>query len=275
MKTYQYSLFLFLLLMFSNSHAEEKPYAIIQNVKDKTLSDTAASVTFTFINQHKEPLQIPVTPSYNGNLYLGAADEHGNITMPLKPGKYKFIFLYQKGILPYYMEEDTYGVSTDSIQVDAAHRIIIQINLGDVPAERDKDQEVVKKPVLYFYPTQKQAIQVVLKPKGQLLFSYPLYNNGWSFTGEPNGNIELNGKQYRYLFWEAATENIKNHFQPTQGFVIARNQLLAFLEEQLQTMGLNTAEQQDFITFWYPQMADNDYSFIILCLTNPVTTWPA
>lgn len=262
MKPYPYSLLLCLLLVFLNSHAAEKPYDILLNVKDKTLSDTDAIVTFTFINQHKEPLQIPVTASYNGNLFLRAADANGNIIMPLKPGKYTFIFLYKKGILPDYMEEDTYGVSTDSIQVDAAHRMIIRINLGDVPSEKEKDHEVVKKPVLYFYPTQKQAIHVVLKPKGQLLFSYPLYNNGWSFTGEPNGNIDLNGKQYRYLFWEAATDNLRAHFQPTQGFVVAQTDLLGFLEEKLEAMGLSAAEQQDFITYWYPQMADNAYSYI-------------
>ncbi len=187
MKPYQYSLFLCLLLIFLKGHAAEKPYVIIQDIKDNTLSDTAATVTFTFVNQHNEPVQIPVIPSYNGNLYLQPADSQGNVTIPLKPGKYKFIFLYKKGILPDYLEEGTYGVSTDSIQVGAASKLKIRVNLGDIPAQ--KEHEVVKKPVLYFYPPQKQAIHVSLKPIGQLLFSYPLYNNGWSFTGEPNGNI--------------------------------------------------------------------------------------
>lgn len=266
MKNIKYHIALFFLfIMYSfigYCQNNNKPFKISDSYFDSTIQKNESRVKFVFVNTKNDKVNTSVTLFYNNTLNTTNQEENGNYQLTLSPGKYKFTFIYKKNQdLPYFVQDD-YIISTDSIQVDAAHRMIIRINLGDVPSEKEKDHEVVKKPVLYFYPTQKQSIHVILKPKGQLLFSYPLYNNGWSFTGEPNGNIDLNGKQYRYLFWEAATENIKNHFQPTQGFVVAQTDLLGFLEEKLEAMGLSAAEQQDFITYWYPQMADNAYSYI-------------
>jgi hypothetical protein len=43
---------------------------------------------------------------------------------------------------------------------------------------------------------------------------------------------------------------------------VSTDKLLYFLENSLASMGLNSTEAQDFITFWYPQMIKNEKNTI-------------
>lgn len=119
----------------------------------------------------------------------------------------------------------------------------------------------LEKPVIYLYPTQKQAIHVQLNYKGQLTHTYPTYaSNGWHVTAEPNGTLyDKNGQEYYALFWEGIP---KKTLQATTGFVVPGNRTAQFLEEKLAYLGLNRREANEFIMYWLPRMENNPYNFI-------------
>jgi hypothetical protein len=58
------------------------------------------------------------------------------------------------------------------------------------------------------------------------------------------------------LFWEAKTTGLKYQSisNDVDGFLIATDTLVPFLENALNQLGLNAKEQTDFITFWAPQL---------------------
>ncbi|MBC7861908.1 MAG: hypothetical protein IAF38_02980 [Bacteroidia bacterium] len=121
---------------------------------------------------------------------------------------------------------------------------------------------VKKKPVIYFYPEKKTDIAVSLEIKGEFTFTYPEYKNGWNFSAEPNGTINMNGKTYNYLFWEGESDFSYEEINSEEGYMVESDTLLNFFENSLSAMGLNTKETQDFITFWYPIMKKNPRNYI-------------
>ena len=48
-------------------------------------------------------------------------------------------------------------------------------------------EPILDKPVIYLYPTEITDITVRLNFDGELLFTYPLYRDGWSVTAHPDG----------------------------------------------------------------------------------------
>ncbi len=121
------------------------------------------------------------------------------------------------------------------------------------------------KPVIYLYPEKETKIEVDLAIKGDLTFTYPKYNNGWSITALPDGTLKSdNGRTYPYLFWEGESDSInfvrKN--EQLEGFLIKTDTIISFLEHQLETIGLNHREQTDFITFWGPRLESKKYALI-------------
>jgi hypothetical protein len=119
----------------------------------------------------------------------------------------------------------------------------------------------VDKPVIYLYPTEKQAIHVQLDFDGALTHTYPKYPaDGWKVTAEPNGRLfDENNQEYYALFWEG---HPKTEIIPHTGFVVPGEETAAFLEEKLAYLGLNRREANEFIMYWLPKMEDNPYNFI-------------
>lgn len=119
----------------------------------------------------------------------------------------------------------------------------------------------VKKPVIYIYPTETSKVDVSLDLEGELTYSYPSYNNGWSVIASPDGTLTdpSKGTQYSYLFWEGITEA---SYDMSQGFVVKGEEVTTFLEDKLTFLGLNEKERNDFIVYWAPQLAQNSYNLI-------------
>ena len=46
------------------------------------------------------------------------------------------------------------------------------------------------------------------------------------------------------------------------GFVVARDDVVGFLEEKLALLGLDEREAADFITYWAPRMRVNEYTLV-------------
>lgn len=115
------------------------------------------------------------------------------------------------------------------------------------------------KPVIYFYPEEEMDISISLDYNGELMYTYPKYENGWDITAYPDGTVIHNSKEYSYLFWEGITDV---EYDLSKGFVIKGEDTVEFLQEKLAYLGLTPREYNEFIVFWLPLMEDNKYNLI-------------
>ncbi len=118
---------------------------------------------------------------------------------------------------------------------------------------------MVEKPVIYLYPEQTTDVMIKLDFNGELLYTYPAYENGWEVTANPNGSIISDGEQYSYLFWEGYSDI---DYDLSKGFVVRGRDTEAFLIEKLKYMGLTPVEYNEFIVYWVPRMIENEYNLI-------------
>ena len=127
----------------------------------------------------------------------------------------------------------------------------------------------VYKPVLYLYPQEERQLTVTLDVAGELETVYPAPGSqvqtdkgvqaSWTVDAAPDGTLtDASGRTYPSLFWDGPVWQEA----PEQGFVVAREDAVPFLEEKLGQLGLNDQEAADFITFWAPQIRANEYTFI-------------
>lgn len=122
---------------------------------------------------------------------------------------------------------------------------------------------LVRKPVIYLYPTQPTQVSVSLDfTRGPVVVEYPKRENGsWTVNAQPDGKLLKGDREYPYLFWEAKPTT-PYQFDQTEGFCLAREEFVPFFEEKLKFLGLNDKEITDFITYWYPLMKGNQYTYI-------------
>ena len=148
----------------------------------------------------------------------------------------------------YFIELDkTYAEQTINIVVD-------DIN--------NSDPNVAYKPIIYIYPEQEQNVKVTLGSSDKLLVSYPVYNNGWNILAKPDGTLIDNktNRELYSLYYES--ENNVNFKIENEGFVISKDEIIPFLEEKLEILGLNPREQEEFIIYWLPILQKNNYTYI-------------
>ena len=122
-----------------------------------------------------------------------------------------------------------------------------------------EDEVLTEKPVLYLYPEETAEVSVKLDYQGRLTTTYPAYNDGWVVTAEPDGTLEMDGKEYSYLFWEGVSDA---EYDFSKGFVVAGEDTAEFLQEKLAHLGLTPREYNEFIVFWLPRMEGNPYNLI-------------
>ncbi len=124
------------------------------------------------------------------------------------------------------------------------------------------DTDVVKKPVIYLYPTEDNTpIDVQLNFDGEFTQLDPEFNtdNGWSVVADSAGQIRLNEDTYPNLFWEGIP-NVEYTIE--QGFCVSGNDTQEFLEDKLEYIGLSDSEIADFIDYWEPILKENPYNII-------------
>lgn len=122
------------------------------------------------------------------------------------------------------------------------------------------DRVEVKKPIIYLYPETSINVSVKLGYDNMLTTSYPLYNNGWDVKANPDGTLIHNGRELYSLYYES---NLKTTPRITnEGFVVAKENLISFLEEKLAVLGLNSKETEEFIIYWLPVLEQNEYNYI-------------
>lgn len=117
------------------------------------------------------------------------------------------------------------------------------------------------KPMIYLYPEQEQRVSVSLDYNGKFTHVYPSFsaNTTWQVTAKPDGTILCNNREYYALFWEGVKDKT---YKMDKGFCVKGSDTEKFLEEKLETLGLNHREIKEFIVYWLPQMEDNPYNII-------------
>lgn len=140
--------------------------------------------------------------------------------------------------------------------------ILIVLLLGVLVAyQQDINDTKELKPMIYLYPKKEQRISVSLDYKGQITHVYPSFsaNTIWQVTAKPDGTILCNNREYYALFWEGVKEKT---YKMNEGFCVKGSDTEKFLEEKLETLGLDHREINEFIVYWLPQMEDNPYNII-------------
>ena len=133
--------------------------------------------------------------------------------------------------------------------------------LFGLPEILGANEPVMDKPVIYLYPEGKTDVEVKIDYNGELICTYPEYDDGWSVTAMPDGTLidKKTGKEYSYLFWEGIS---KAEYDFSRGFVVKGEDTAQFLQDTFAKMGLTPKEYNEFIVYWLPRMQNNEYNFI-------------
>jgi hypothetical protein len=139
------------------------------------------------------------------------------------------------------------------------------------------DTNMVRKPNIYLYPDHNCQLSVMIDFPlgGDIVTSVPAYNTGWNVWVDTAGRIN---DTFEYLFYESIQPDV---WQTDTGWVIKRNELNGFFEENLSAYGFSEHEISDFTSYWiprltafnfyeiYPQMAERINSVIRLQISTP------
>lgn len=243
------TLFLTSILFAHEEYPEHSSYEIISNLIDTNLGPNKAEFVFIINGLNYEANSYRIVYSINKKIDTVLVKSKERIVELVNPGKYDFKFYYNAQFREIFIPKT---------EIKGSHRITISLYFNPI---RTGNQNV-KKPVIYLYPEVSTNIQIKIKPKGDLTFSYPEYNDGWNVNAEPNGELTLNSHKLNYLFWESTQALTINDFNTSNGFVVSKETAVSFLEEKLTKFGFNTKEMADFITFWGPQLIQNDHNFV-------------
>lgn len=231
---------------------ELQPSFILDSIiKDSELKKDESVVHFQFKGVNNRQQRFTLDYSVDGKVFKTSLDENMSVTIPVKYGKHNYQ-LYCSNVQTNYQE-----VSIGNLVAEVQNHYYYSVNL-----EEAGRMIMVEKPVIYCYPTEKTAVSIKLKVNGDLAFTYPKYDNGWNFSADPAGNLEMNGENFRYLFWESNYKVQTVIEKKETGFCVAKEDILSFLEEKLTDIGFTGTEKADFITYWAPRMLENNYALI-------------
>ncbi|MNU80956.1 hypothetical protein D3C71_706040 [compost metagenome] len=139
----------------------------------------------------------------------------------------------------------------------------IGIAFQNNPNSNPRNQIMLEKPVIYLYSEKEENFSLKLKTNADLQFTYPAYNGEWKGTSSSNGNIQLNGATFPYLFWDANLSSESLRLNWSDADFIEGKQIITYLESQLNKIGFNAKEKADFITYWGPRIQKMPYAEIL------------
>ncbi len=141
--------------------------------------------------------------------------------------------------------------------------LILIMNMFTIQSCKPEDDDldncdscvVVLKPNIYFFPQENINADVFLNfPQGgNIIYSIPEYLNGWSISIDTLGIID---NSYEYLFYESKQPDI---WQYEKGWVVKKDDLSYFFNENLLKYGFGDKEISDFIDYWIPRLDDYEY----------------
>ena len=131
--------------------------------------------------------------------------------------------------------------------------------------EPTRPSYIEDKPILYLYPEEETEVSVRFAHPELLTTTYPKYNNEWKVVAQPNGDLrDMNGNYYYGLYWEKQ----EDYKEFSDGFYVEKDNAIEFLEEKLETLGLNDRERNEFIMYWLPILEKNEKNFVHFELTE-------
>lgn len=151
-------------------------------------------------------------------------------------------------------------------------KVVTKIELKEVivnGVDRNRST-LVGKPLIYLYPETTTTISIINHFKGELLTTYPAYNDGWKVIAEPNGKL-LNladNRNYNWLFWDGHYDFPASHYDFKEGFYVDKKDYTDFLHHKLALIGLNENEINDFVVYWLPILNQNEESFIYFSVND-------
>jgi len=181
-------------------------------------------------------------------------DDKNQLTIKSTPGSHIFQFYYTN------QYEEVYS---DSLVIKSQY-----INTYEVRLESSEYPVMVEKPVIYLYPKKDIAFKLSVNPKGKMAFTYPAYNDSWKGIAYPNGDIKIGDETFNYLFWEADQTVTSDVIKSNQGSIVNGSEATRFLNDQLNSFGLNAKEKADFITFWGPKLAQNEFNYVYFVMNE-------
>lgn len=122
------------------------------------------------------------------------------------------------------------------------------------------------KPILYLYPEEETKITVNFEHEENLTTTYPKFQDEWTITAHPNGDLyDEKGNYYYGLYWE---ESSNHSVDFKEGFYVSKDNAISFLEEKLTIIGLNDKERNEFIMYWLPILEKNEHNLVYFELTE-------
>lgn len=131
----------------------------------------------------------------------------------------------------------------------------------NVSYDRDEESNMVKKPIVYFYPEKEMDLSVKYVNEDKLLTTYPKYNNGWNIHLNEDGTFvtDANNREYYALYFDELP-NYKCSFE--EGFYVNKDNAINFLEEKMDYIGYTNREVDEFMMYWLPILESNKHSLV-------------
>ena len=230
---------------------------VVVDTVNKNLKTTEARITFRPSNQefYNADFSIMIKTSVNGVWKTVKLDNKGTFDYKVEPGSYRFQF---------YVNNAFGELTIPQIDILPQHDMFVNLFFSNVYSS----QEVIEvdKPVIYLSSETPIDFSLNVKPNGKFTFTYPEINSGWKGTCDSSGQIQLNGKQYPYLFWESS--QAYKFRQTSNVYRVSKANVLSFLEKKCDELALTSTEKTDFITYWGPRMMKFDELFVQFLLNE-------
>ena len=131
-----------------------------------------------------------------------------------------------------------YGVSNIGKQNTNTNINSMQNNISNNNCNEDSDYiyneypDLIKKPIIYIYPTRETEVDVKLGNPQYLSCTYPKYEESWKVVAKPNGDLidQRTGRNLYALYWEG--KNVPKNTNLEEGFCIKGEDTASFLEEK-------------------------------------------
>lgn len=247
-----FALSIFLLTSFisiaESIYPEGPSYRIVKNEIDQSVPRHKTKVIF-HVRSGAVSEETKLMYGDNGWEKTIDLDDSKTFDFFIRPGKHQFMI---------YLNEQYREIITDSILFEVRHLVEIDLYFKSVHTN-----QLVKKPVIYLYPTKEMDVEVKLQPSGTLTYTYPKYDDTWKVQATPEGKIQAGKNEFRYLFWEAEQKLSMQDIMQNEVY-IPTMEVEAYLEKTLTEFGLNSYEKADFMTFWMPQILSCEEETIYL-----------
>lgn len=176
--------------------------------------------------------------------------------------------------LTLYFSKDSSGCVADKytslhfIELDKKYADMdISVN---VSGTNSSDPTVDYKPIIYIYPEKEMDVKVKLESEDRIIISYPEYNNYWDVRAFKDGTLidKKTNRELYSLYYESLN---KVDFKVMEdGFVVSSDEIIPFLENKLEILGLNSRESEEFIIYWLPILKKNKYNYIRFATTEEI-----